>query len=206
MTNLTKPTYLTGFGPFSGVEQNPTEQLVQRLQNQSFPGLSLTTDILPVSYKGSFRHAQTALREQSFKTILHLGVSAKDNTLRLERQAINSMSASIPDNDGIINLNLSIDEVMPSSHVLQTGVELEELVQSLREQGTEVKISKDAGQYVCNALYYQSLQWAQKQTETPQVLFVHVPQVGNVSEEGNLWTLESLEESIQSLLEWFGKA
>jgi pyroglutamyl-peptidase len=206
MTNLTKPTYLTGFGPFSGVEQNPTEQLVQRLQNQSFPGLSLTTDILPVSYKGSFRHAQTALREQSFKTILHLGVSAKDNTLRLERQAINSMSASIPDNDGIINLNLSIDEVMPSSHVLQTGVELEELVQSLREQGTEVKISKDAGQYVCNALYYQSLQWAQKQTETPQVLFVHVPQVGNVSEEGSLWTLESLEESIQSLLEWFGKA
>ena len=206
MTNLTKPTYLTGFGPFSGVEQNPTEQLVQRLQNQSFPGLSLTTDILPVSYKGSFRHAQTALREQSFKTILHLGVSTKDNTLRLERQAINSMSASIPDNDGIINLNLSIDEVMPSSHVLQTGVELEELVQSLQEQGTEVKISKDAGQYVCNALYYQSLQWAQKQTETPQVLFVHVPQVGNVSEEGNLWTLESLEESIQSLLEWFGKA
>ena len=42
-------------------------------------------------------------------------------------------------------------------------------------RGLPAVTSRSAGRYLCNFLYYHSLAWARGQTETPLVLFVHIP-------------------------------
>lgn len=54
---------------------------------------------------------------------------------------------------------------------LQTDLNLVELLADTRLS----QISDDAGDYVCNALYYQVLQAIQKRAITTPCLFVHVP-------------------------------
>jgi pyroglutamyl-peptidase len=50
-----------------------------------------------------------------------------------------------------------------------------ELAQHLNEHGFAAETSRDAGGYLCNLLYYLSLEWAARQPESCEVLFVHIP-------------------------------
>ena len=43
------------------------------------------------------------------------------------------------------------------------------------ERGIPAAPSRSAGRYLCNFLYYLSLDWATRQEQSPAVLFVHIP-------------------------------
>lgn len=55
--------------------------------------------------------------------------------------------------------------------VFETGIDLEALTQGLGM----TEISHDAGQYVCNTLYYRVLEHLERQEGEHHSLFVHVP-------------------------------
>lgn len=54
---------------------------------------------------------------------------------------------------------------------METGVELNALIDGL----PMVEISHDAGEFVCNALYFEVLSYLERQQKQSRCIFVHVP-------------------------------
>lgn len=55
--------------------------------------------------------------------------------------------------------------------ILQTNINLDNLVQ----ENDRVKISYDAGKFVCEGLYYSVLEWIVRRQLSTSCIFVHVP-------------------------------
>ncbi|NHC36954.1 pyroglutamyl-peptidase I family protein [Scytonema millei] len=55
--------------------------------------------------------------------------------------------------------------------ILRTNIDLEKLVR----ENSRVKISHDAGKFVCEGLYYAILEWIQRHQLSVNCVFVHVP-------------------------------
>jgi pyroglutamyl-peptidase len=49
------------------------------------------------------------------------------------------------------------------------------LAARLRALGIAAAASRSCGRYLCNFLYYRSLEWAYRQERASLVLFVHIP-------------------------------
>ena len=69
-------------------------------------------------------------------------------------------------------------------------------MKSLKKGAYDVMISDDAGRFVCNYVYYQSLRFAEKNGN--KSLFVHVPLFSRIDEETQMRFTASLLEAIAS--------
>lgn len=75
---------------------------------------------------------------------------------------------------------------------MQTTFPIEEIRKTLVKQGFEVVTSDDAGRFVCNYVYYQSLRFAEQ--KGIKSLFVHVPLFLTIDEETQMQFAASLLE------------
>ncbi len=162
---------VTGFGTFPGVPKNPCVELLNRLRDTPPIGVDLITSILPVSFDRSILELKQIIKDTE-KNLprIHIGCSKKTAELVLERTAVNVRQSSIPDIDGeYYDVPKSI-----SAHAINqqcsTKIDIQFLKVKLTEQGVPVKISNDAGKYVCNNVYWTSLQF-----DSSPTLFVHIP-------------------------------
>jgi len=84
---------------------------------------------------------------------------------------------------------------------LDTGLPAAALTAGLRARGHTAETSRSAGRYLCNFLYYLSLEWAARQESPPLALFMHVPpgpaQGGSFSEAA---LLRGAQETLRLVL------
>lgn len=171
---------LTGFGPFPGVPDNPSAWLVETLAEQR-PTLDfeLHARVLPTAWTAA------RLMPQLYETLqphvmIHFGVSQRARTFRIERSAHNRAA-----------LRQDAEGVMPSGRMVvpegpdrfDTKLPAPTLAAHLRACGLAAVPSRSAGSYLCNYLYYHSLDWVRRQPEPRLALFVHIPPLS--SEEGS---------------------
>ena len=196
--------YLTGFGPFPGVEINPTEALARQLDGLQFGSLRVQSDVLPVAFDRAASQTRAALTAISPEYIVHLGVATTAETLRLETRAVNCADTNLHDIDADADAprkpgTRSLISDLPREHFCETRVPLGPLLETLNGAGFPTQISDDAGRYVCNSTYFHSLKAHSK------VLFVHVPPVhgstANRTQEGTAWTAQRLNDAVQCLLQ-----
>ena len=184
---------LTGFGPFPNMPINPCIEIVPSIQHwaqsQSF---ELCTSILDVTYEGAFDQVQKIVTEFGPHMIVHLGVSSRQDAIHLEQSAINCRNASIPDVQGRRCSNEAISIEYSVTARLRTTLDVPTLQRDLSQLGHPVAVSHDAGQYVCNSLYWQSLH----HFEIP-VLFVHIP---NTTTEGHSSTIACIQNLLRLLV------
>ncbi|KAM7250638.1 hypothetical protein ACFE04_022521 [Oxalis oulophora] len=185
---------VTGFKKFHGVAENPTETIVNKLKD------FVAKKGLPAGVKlGSCTVLETAgvgalpMLEKIFESSiskmdvisnelvvwLHLGVNGAAINFAIERQAINEASFLCPDELGW----------QP-----ETSFSVEAIHKFLTKKGHDVTISEDAGRFVCNYVYYQSLRSAEHKGN--KSLFVHVPPFSRINEETQLQFIASLLEAI----------
>ncbi|KAK4525264.1 hypothetical protein GAYE_SCF09G3172 [Galdieria yellowstonensis] len=178
--------HLTGFGRFRLVAENPTELLVKQFpsfceeRRELHESATLqTTTVAVTSVKG----AQIALDEVYSKlqtdknirnVVIHCGVDASATCFRLEERAYNEASFSCPDESGWQPRAVPIDDTKPLDSFLMTSLDIRRAVEELKKKGFDVKCSEDAGRFLCNWVYYQSLTRAQYEPNT-KVVFVHFP-------------------------------
>lgn len=155
---------LTGFGPFGEVKENPTQKLIELLKNEMQNEL-YQFFILPVSYEYCSEWSSKNI-DSNTSLVVHFGVAANSKLIRIERTAKNLIGSS-NDVDGTSGQG-KISE--SDSTIIQTGIDVPELVDSLCSSGMECEVSDDAGDYLCNYIFFKSLQ-----VKSDQVLFVHVP-------------------------------
>ena len=94
---------LTGFSSFSNITKNPTEEIIEILQNGDYKldSIDLELEVLQVSIKccDSFiqKHKDRGDNDVIF---IHLGVDGNGTHYKLEKCAYNNKDFRIPDVDG----------------------------------------------------------------------------------------------------------
>ena len=178
---------LTGFGPFGGVDKNPSTTLVNTFQEylQNSPdqwkqhlATRIEQCLVLETSANSVRQALDELAIQKFNAtappppttttptkttkttiMLHLGVNYRGTGFQLEQCAYNDATFRIPDQQGYQPQNIA---VVPDSKVgtrFDTTLNVQSLVDkmSLKYPQIETKLSTDPGRFLCNYLYCYSL-------------------------------------------------
>ena len=161
--------HLTGFGPFHGVPDNPTSWLMYTLPSaleewkDKPKNITITCEVLETSAQGSleqFNIMQAALQEHSADDIhmwIHFGVNGKAKVFNLELQAFNEATFRCPDERGYQCSNQLI--VAEEKTKLCSDLDLASICAELKATPYEIQVrcSDDAGRFVCNWIYFQSL-------------------------------------------------
>lgn len=114
---------------------------------------------------------------------VHLGQSPKCIKPTIERLATNRFMHLEIDSDG----PLYIRTTLPG---------LESLVLHLTSQGLDCGFSDDAGDYLCNLLFYKSLRFARTDSGSRRVGLIHVPLLpGQINDEHELDCSLPLDET-----------
>jgi pyroglutamyl-peptidase len=161
---------VTGFGPFPGRAVNPSRDVAFALEREPPPGVRVVARELPVTFRGApaaIREALAELAPRRPAVLLGLGVQPEP-WFRLERRARGTYRGVRVDNDGATADGLAL-ELGPDR---ACGLDLERLAAALRAAGAgDVRLSDDAGGYVCEVTFHTLLGLAQG---APTV-FLHVP-------------------------------
>ena len=165
---------ITGFGPFPGVPVNATMRLVPELVHAAarvFPGVRITTAILATEWLAAPQRLDHLLAEVRPDLALHFGVSGRARGFEIETRACNRCAAS-PDASGALPPAGTVRE--GGAGHLGAGLPVRYLVARLRRRGIPAFVSRDAGEYLCNATLYHALLRA-REAPGRRVGFIHVP-------------------------------
>lgn len=191
-----KKILLTGFEPFNEETMNPTQELLNLLQEQSFQFDLLTLE-LPTVFGEATDDTLAVIREWQPDAVVLLGQAGGRYKITPERVAINVMDASIADNEGVQPVDEPIRADGPAAYF--STLPIKEMVKKMVAEKIPAAVSNSAGTYVCNALMYGVLDGlAQEGIEIPAG-FIHVPfAVEQVAGKGDVPAL-SLEDMTRAL-------
>jgi pyroglutamyl-peptidase len=164
---------VTGFGRFPGTRCNPTEGLMRDLQAVRRPALSaiaISTHVLPVTWAASrlrLAHLQQATNPDA---IVMFGLAGSATTMRVETRARNSANPIRRDASGSAAPAGMLRPDGPA--LLRARADLRHVASAIRRTGARVRLSNDAGTYLCNAVLWAALEATE--CKTP-VVFIHVP-------------------------------
>src|SRR6202050_1590470 len=166
---------LAGFGPFPGAPVNPSGILAKALVRSRRPALGRldrTASVFATSYAAVDRGLPKLFAEKP-DIVLVFGLAGRRHEVCIETRARNVISVLFPDASGH----------RPSQSVIKLGA-LEalighapfvQLVTAVRARKVPARMSRDAGRYLCNYIYWRALERAPK--SRPLVQFVHIPAV-----------------------------
>ncbi|XP_043256705.1 pyroglutamyl-peptidase 1 isoform X2 [Colletes gigas] len=173
MINETVLIIVTGFGPFGDHVINASWEAVKELSklhadSKEFIDVKLIVEEIPVSYDDVASYVPKLWKEYNPTVILHVGVSHKVDCLTIECCA-HSNGYERPD-----IYDKCPDESKITQEVLITNVDAHKICDTINENSMETEcsacVSYDAGRFLCEYVFYQSLH-----IEPTKVLFVHVP-------------------------------
>ena len=164
---------VTGFGPFPGAPFNPSAALAKALaggRRPAFAGIERTTHVFATTYASVDRDLPKLLAQKP-DIVLMFGVAGRRHQLCIETRARNAVSLLFPDagghrpRHGVIRLGgpTALTGNAPFARLAGAA-------------GPRTRLSRDAGRYLCNYVYWRALEHAHG--TRPLVQFVHIPPVG----------------------------
>jgi pyroglutamyl-peptidase len=160
---------ITGFGPFPGAPSNPTMAIVRHLlrsRHQRFAGVEFLARFLPTEWGMLPDFAQT-IRQCQPDAVLMFGLAGRRRNITPEARAVNHASLLRIDADGRAPRVRQLTHGGPQFRKSTINSVL--LTARMQAAGLPAKVSRDAGDYLCNALL-----WTALESGIPAV-FVHVP-------------------------------
>lgn len=215
---------ITGFGKFGNISDNPTTTLVHHIISSSGDdnknarsqiGLCTVVKTAASDVKlqvdtlmNDIVNGELSQQQQNSKhvVLVHLGVDYKAATFKLETTAFNEASFRIPDEDGYQPKRKQINENSPLDERLCTTLNVKKICNDLQQRAFDVRISGDCGRFVCNYLYYSSLNEIKNMTQdvglgseeqsSIQAIFVHVPLFSVINEATQIEFITNLLDAI----------
>lgn len=157
---------LTGFGKFGNIEQNPTEIIVNRFEN-TCPEILLTRCVLEVDFNTVPATYEAILQVAQPQMIINMGVAESSSVLYLEKMALNAGFDVYGEKK-----HFTLQANAPDAYC--SALPVEQIALHLCAKGIPALRSNYAGHYLCNMLYYLSLQWCATRKNC-HALFVHIP-------------------------------
>lgn len=160
---------ITAFGPFNEFTQNPSELVLNAwLENrevQNNPDFDITVEIIPVSYR-FVDEFQEIWKNNHYDLIVHMGVASNETQMRLETIAKNIKSGK--DIEGV---SPDYIPIIQGAQDAKTLIKFSIFNKLCLKYPSKIKISDDAGTYLCNYIYYQSLKKSKGETK---IIFLHI--------------------------------
>ena len=166
---------VTGFEPFGGGVTNSSWEAVKPLAGKHYSHADVVIAQLPVVWGEAEAKLRTLIKIHQPKLVVSFG-QAGSEPVRLETTARNHRG-SIPDNKAALPDSEVIDAQSPAT--LDSTLPLAIIENHLREADIPVRLSEDAGTYLCNAIFYALMnnpvaEWAKS---VPRG-FIHLPPLG----------------------------
>lgn len=177
---MSNRTLVTGFGDFGAVVGNPSAKLAQ--------DCGRPFKVLEVSYKAVDEFI-AQLDASTFDHLLMMGVATGRDRFSIELFARNWKS-NAPDVRGV-QAEGRIDEQAPL--LLESELWNGENTSKIVISDHHVSISMDAGEYLCNYLYFRAL----SKLPPSQVGFVHVPAESRLPIETQMESLKAILAEIE---------
>eukprot|EP00347_Sterkiella_histriomuscorum_P015285 403357607 len=197
--------FVTGFGKFQKVSENPTTHLSRAipslLEQNQIENLTLnSTQVVTVSIEDcneALKQIYEEINKMQLKDqfrdhcdrrhyiVIHFGVYQGSGKFNVEVQGKNIKDFRIPDENGNTPLNECINGSLDIKHCIQTTINVDSIVEKLQQQGHNVQKSFSAGEYICNYTYYCSLQNKNEKvvdSSLVDTLFCHVPTFAEIDE------------------------
>ena len=172
---MTRPLILaTGFDVFPGAPENPTAWAIGELAREKWQPAAarLETAVLPVTFDMWEKHALPLIRRSRPLAVVAFGLSAKTTGFTLESTARNAVAKNRPDFSGQCAMDDCVHADGPPVH--PSGLPLAEISKALHQAGLPIVRSDDAGDYLCNMLFYRLMHTA-PDTGIRSAGFIHVP-------------------------------
>jgi pyroglutamyl-peptidase len=166
-------TLVQGFGPFGGLDVNPSELLVRDLAGRDDP--ELVTEVLPVSLRQVTDEIPRLMAKHRPRAWVGVGLAAGRTALSVEAVAVNlaDWPEADADYDGLAADRVPVVASGPAAHL--TTLPVERILSSWREAGIPGYLSRTAGSYLCNLSFYVAAQAASDLGLDCMVGFIHVP-------------------------------
>ena len=166
-----KTILVTAFEPFGEDTLNPTEIVLGMLPDV-IGGYVIRKLVLPVEYGRSADIAISEYDRLRPSAVIMLGQAGGRSAITPEKTARNLMDCEKPDNAGRIAEHQRISENGPDT--LSSTLPIGRIVDELTARGIRCEVSKDAGAFVCNSLFYSMLRHSGGEVPTG---FIHVPYI-----------------------------
>ncbi len=156
---------LTGFEPFGGATENPSQELLGVFRDK------VATVLLPNAIRRAPEVLAKAVRHERPDVVLHLGESRESKSIIVERGAVNLLDTNIPDNDGNSTHGEAVVEGAPD--FLPATVPVAAIVRAIRAVGIPVRLRSHGGTHVSNQVFYGLLHSG----KVPRVGYIHIPPI-----------------------------
>jgi pyroglutamyl-peptidase len=157
---------VTGFEPFGGATTNPSQRIVESLDE-------VEKALLPVSYARAADELRRAVRDVTPDAVICFGQADGRAQISVERFAHNLDEAATTDNDAAPGSGAPIDPAGPAAY--GSTLPVDEIVDALRRDGIPAAPSRDAGGFLCNHVFYVLMRVLEQERPSAIGGFVHVP-------------------------------
>ena len=164
---------VTGFEPFGGETVNASWEAAKRLNGWRCGDFTAVVRRLPCAYDASASELIEAFEALRPEAVLMTGQAARRALVSVERIARNLDDAAAPDNQGCVRRGVKIAPDAPAR--LETQAPPTEIARAIREAGVAARVSRNAGGFVCNHLYFAALRYLSGRPQAKRAVFVHLP-------------------------------
>jgi pyroglutamyl-peptidase len=169
---------ITGFGPFPGAPVNPTTALIARLarrRHATAAPVRCIGHVFATRYAAVDQELPALIAQHRPDAIVMFGLAARRAHVSIETRARNRISVVFPDAGGGVARRAVIDESAPADR--RGRAPMRRLLAAAKGAGIDARLSRDAGRYVCNYIYWRALESAARAGGPRLAVFVHVPEV-----------------------------
>jgi pyroglutamyl-peptidase len=173
LSSATRTILVTGFEPFGGEAVNASWEAARKLDGWRLGEFSAVARVLPCAYDASVKELVQSIETLRPEALLMTGQAARRGVVCVERFAHNLDDAATPDNLGVARKAARIAAAAPER--LQATAPVEAIARAIKEAGIPARVSRSAGGFVCNHLYFGALQYLRDKRRTTPGVFVHLP-------------------------------
>lgn len=174
---------ITGFKPFNNENINPSEEILKLYNNNKY---EIDKQKLDVLYDSDARLVKKLLNN-NYDLVILLGQAGGRSKISLEYFAVNMKNCDIPDNNNVYYHHTPIN---PNGEICyKTNIDLEKIVNTIKSD--YLNISYHAGCFICNDLFYNSLEYIYNNNLKTKCVFTHFPYIKEqVSNKPNMPYME----------------
>jgi len=161
---------LSHFEPFGGDRINASRIVAHKVAGTKS---DLRVVELPTVFDDAFIPLMTEIERIKPEAIIMLGQAAGRTAVTPEKVAINWKESTAADNNGYIACGERIS--ISGADAYFSTLPLVEIIDSLQREGLPVSLSFTAGTFVCNYLFYRTMEYLASVGKGIPAGFVHIP-------------------------------
>ena len=149
--------------------------------------MGIDMDILYMAFKGNSNSSKVLLDYVASDNKLYLTNSFKTSVVELQKELKkNNYDLIVAFGQALLDRDtLKIEITAKNDSVYSTSFDYRFLYHKLKKE-YKVMVSSDAGNYLCNHIYYHGLKYIKENNLKTKMIFIHIPKIEKITDIGRL--------------------